>query len=201
MKSYNIWILDGTSVDDKTAARQESKLLSALVSAYPKKQWEIRPILRHVRSRSALERVLAEIRGHKPNTAAGIHFVGHAGLGEEGTYLLLGKEALSLEDRAGLEVFKSLPVDWILLSCCNVGWRGPVLRALRLTSGCDAVFAYKGVIEDYQAFTIDALLYHLLLVNTPPGMNEQQMTYALFRRRLGGASRQLLIGASIVASY
>ena len=134
-----------------------------------------------------------------------MHFVGHGSIENVGTYLEIGKQAVNLRDPSDLELFRDIgrgaDGSWILLSCCDVGADGPTLRKLRHISGCAAVFAYQNVLHDYEAFVMDSLFYHLLLVPTPQHVTEDEMKLSLIRRRWGVAQRELFIEAQIRGSY
>ncbi len=197
---YRIALLDGTLRNDGTLARLEKDLLSILVNAYPKKEWKIQVERKFVHSRRSLEETLGLLRDRRRRTI-GLHFVGHGSIRGTGTYLEVGNEEINLRDPDDLQLFEGIGVRWMLFSCCDIGSDSNTLRDLRKISKCDAVLAYQGIVYDYQAFVVDSMFYHLLLVDTPQHMTEAQMSWPLIRRRLGSAAKQLLTGAQIRASF
>lgn len=87
-----------------------------------------------------------------------IHFVGHG----SATGVEFTVDELDFDRTADLNLFRNLRNKILLFSCCDLGGKQQVLDKIQKTSGAWAVFGYASKVHDYQAFLIDAMLYHLL---------------------------------------
>ena len=117
-------------------------------------------IAKEVHTREGLVKFLNIARGDP--LIKMLHVVAHGSAAEDATSIVLtGEEHIDLRVRANLNLFRRLHTDAIMLSSCLVGQDGDLMGKMVKTSGASAVFCYSREIDDWQAFIIETLLYHL----------------------------------------
>ena len=134
---------------------------------------------------------LDKVRQDKANYL--IHFVGHGECSSKRTVLkLTNGEEINLRTTKGLSLFNNLHNTEILFSCCGIGRDQQTLDKLCKVSGASAVFAYAVAnLSDYQAFLVDAMLYHLILGQLP--LQYDRIEYESIGQRVQSAVGQVLL--------
>jgi hypothetical protein len=117
-------------------------------------------IAKEVHSRADLEKFLDEARRHPVRV---LHIVAHGSrVGGSACIVLTGDEFIDLNSWHNRHLFAGVKASAIFLSCCVIGSDAGILSKLVEESGAEAVFTYRYSVEDYQAFLVEALFYHLL---------------------------------------
>jgi hypothetical protein len=120
---------------------------------------------REVHSRADLQKFLKQAK--KDRSIKALHVVAHGERTHEASNLVLtGGERVDLGLPENQSLFEGLNgkdhhVEAIFFSACQLGRRRTLMRTLLDASGVDAIFSYRRDVDDYQAFIIESLFYHL----------------------------------------
>jgi hypothetical protein len=148
---------------DLSSERSQIPFLREFMRHFP----DVELIAKEVHARDALEKFL-DVARTDPKIKM-LHIVAHGTAGDGATSLVLtGHEEIDLRARENLRLFRSLHTESIMLSSCLLGTDRALMRKLVKVSGASAVFSYARELDDWQAFLIETLLYHLAF-GTQPG--------------------------------
>jgi hypothetical protein len=115
---------------------------------------------RQVHSAADLRKFLDYAR--RDRAVKAVHIVAH---GEQSAarrvILLTGGEQVRLDRPEGLSLFRDLKTEVIFFSCCLLGRDVELMRSVLRASGAKAIFSYTDHVNDYQAFIVESLFYHL----------------------------------------
>ena len=176
MATERVMIIDGMSANDWPASTQFD-FMKQLAGIH-----DVDVARKRIRSRSGLKRALDEVRW---NSYQGIHFIGHGDTHFDEPGIMVGNKFVALDD----PVFADLGADWILLSSCFGGDDPRALRALMRSSGSRAVIGYPGLVQEYQAFVVDALIYNMVMLKRlPDGHHRSDLSWRQIGARINRAA-------------
>lgn len=122
-------------------------------------------IAKEVHSRADLEKFLDFVRVRRFGT---IHIVSHGeAQWRESNIILTRNEPVNLRRRENIGLFRDLKAEALFFSCCWMGSDRELMREIMDASKVSAVFSYSHLVDDHQAFLIEALYYHLAYGGKP----------------------------------
>lgn len=188
IEQRKVLLLEAQLDKDISSLRSQKEFMRLLGTAYESEKVTV--VAKEVHSLLDLRYFLDLARGDRGFVL--IHFVGHGEFTPGRTIVeLTNGDEIDLSSRQGLSVFRDLQNKVILLSCCGIGKDQKTLDKLREVSAALAVFAYAVNVYDYQAFLVDAIMYHLLLGHVP--VSEKRMDLESIGYRVQNAIEELLL--------
>jgi hypothetical protein len=157
-----ILLLETDLDHELTSQRTQIPFIRSFVDQFP----DIELIAKQVHTRADLVKFLDMAR-LDPQVKM-LHIIAHGSVGETASSIVLtGGEHVDLRARPNQRLFAELHTDAIMLSCCLVGTDHTLMHRILETSGAAALFSYARELDDWQAFLIEMLLYHLSFGNQP----------------------------------
>jgi CHAT domain len=146
-----------THLDQKlTSRRSQLSFLQAFFQNFP----DLDLIAKEVHSRADLKKFLDEARRNKRVKI--VHLISHGETTRSRSSIVLTRnESIDLRRKENQGLFRELNAEVLFLSCCQLGRDGELMNKLAKVSGVDAIFSYTDDVEDYQAFLVESLFYHL----------------------------------------
>ena len=139
-------------------------------------------ISKEVHSRADLAKFLEMARDD--GTVRVVHLIAHGFPAEDHSRIVLTHdETIDLSEGKNLRLFRDLNADALVLSCCGIGANAQLMQRLVKASGVEAAFSYTGDVEDYQAFVLEPLIYHLAY-GTFRGAASQLVWFEVYERLL-----------------